>query len=89
MEGNERIEKEDLPRMEHLPLDPIIVPYALDDGVVGLARLQIDTNCVAVRLLLLLRTDSPLSDCPRKQQSGSRIPEAAPTRPGRRIRRWR
>ena len=39
--------------MQHLPLDPIIVPYALYDWVKRLSRLQIDSDDVPVRLFLL------------------------------------
>ena len=39
--------------MQHLPLDPIIIPDSLDGGVEGLAGLEVDTHDVAIRLLVL------------------------------------
>lgn len=46
--------------MQHLPLDPIIIPNALDGGIDGLPSLQIQPYDVAFGLFLLQRDDSIL-----------------------------
>lgn len=44
--------------MKHLSLDPVVIPDALDRRVKWLSRLQIDTNGVAFRLLILIDTST-------------------------------
>ena len=44
--------------MNHLPLDPIIVPDTLSDGIHWLARLQVEPDGRIRLLVLLLQTDN-------------------------------
>ena len=47
--------------MQHLPLDTVIIPDALDGGIDGLAGLQVKANDVPFRLFLL-NAGSPIND---------------------------
>ena len=39
--------------MQHLPLDPVVIPDTLHSRVEGLSRLQVNTDCIALRLFVL------------------------------------
>lgn len=43
--------------MKHLPLDPVVVPDALDGRVEWLSGLQVETDNVSLSLLLLVNMD--------------------------------
>jgi hypothetical protein len=49
------VEKKDVPRVNHVPLDPVVVPDTLNGRVAGFTRLQIETDDIAISRLVLRR----------------------------------
>lgn len=50
------------PRMQHLPLDPIVIPHTLRDGIHRFTRLQIQPNRLIRLFRLLLQSHNSILD---------------------------